>query len=214
MIKEWMLPGLLETGTVEGPIMAIRDGLVNLYVVRGPEGLVCVDAGWRPHSIMHGFEKLGLDIEDVAAVFLTHHHWDHARGAGIYPKARIYAAGKTAEAAVKLIADGDRVTAAGLPVRVIGTPGHTADSVCYLVDERFLFTGDALRLRRGKAAPFPSKFNQDQDAARGSARKLARIPGIELLLTAHTGASLDVAGAFQDWREAGAESGPGEDERP
>lgn len=202
MIREWVLPGLLETGPVESRITAIQDGLVNFYVVRGPEGLVCMDAGWRLHSIEDEFKKMGLDLRDVAAVFLTHTHWDHSRCAGLYPNAQVYAISKTADAPVPRIRDGEFVTAAGLAVRVIGTPGHTPDSACYVVDGRFLFTGDALRLRRGKAVPFPSKFNHDQVAAKNSLRKLAGIGGIECLLTGHTGATRDMAATFQDWRES------------
>lgn len=210
MIREWVLPGLLDTGPVGDQVMAIQDGLVNFYVVRGPEGLVCVDAGWRQHSVEHGFKKLGLDLRDVTAVFLTHRHWDHARCAGLYPNAKVYAAGKTVEAPLPLIWDGEFVTAAGLLVRVIGTPGHTPDSVCFVVDGRFIFTGDALRLRRGKVVPFPSKFNQDRDAAKRSIRKLAQVQGIECLLTAHTGTTHEVEFAFQDWRESGPDAGLGE----
>lgn len=214
MIREWVLPGLLDTGPVSDRIMAIQDGLVNFYVVRGPEGLVCVDAGWRTHAVEHGFKKLGLEMRDVATVFLTHNHWDHARCAGLYPNARVFAAGKTAEAPVPMIRDGACVTAAGIGVRVIGTPGHTPDSVCFVVDGRFLFTGDALRLRRGKVAPFPSKFNQDREGAKHSIRKLAGIQGIECLLTAHTGTTREVEAAFQDWREAGGGAEPSEAGQP
>lgn len=198
MIREWVLPGLLETGPVNDRIMAVQDGLVNFFVVRGPEGLVCVDAGWRAHCVEDGFKKLGLDMRDVIAVFLTHNHWDHARCAGLYPNARVFAGGGDDTRA--RVQDGQVVLAAGLEVCVIETPGHTPDSVCYVVDGRFLFTGDTVRLRRGKVAPFPRKFKRDLEVVRHSIRKLARLQGIACLLTAHTGTTCDIEAAFRDWR--------------
>lgn len=213
MIRNWILPGLLDTGTVADRIMTIRDGPVNFYIVKGPDGLVCVDAGWRRSSVRRGFKELGLDIRDVAAVFLTHLHWDHARCCDFYPNARVFVGGKSdrmnsgkgASSARPWspVRDGQVVTAAGVGVHIIETPGHTPDSICYEVDDRYLFTGDALRLRRGQAVPFPFIFDRDRQAARRSLRKLAGIclkPGIESLWTSHTGSIGDAASAFINWR--------------
>lgn len=192
MSRDWVLPGLLETGAVNDRIMAVRDGLVNFFVVRGTDGLVCIDAGWRPQSITTGFEKLGLRIDDVAAVFLTHAHWDHARCADLYPNAHVYPADQEIGVAREI---------AGLTIQSIATPGHTDDSASYLVDGKYLFTGDAIFMRKGRAHLFPSKHNRDQDAARESIRKLARLRVIECVLTAHTGAAFDADEAFRNWRD-------------
>jgi glyoxylase-like metal-dependent hydrolase (beta-lactamase superfamily II) len=205
MIRDWILPGLLDTGPVGDQILAIRDAIVNFFVVKGAEGLVCVDAGWRPRCVRHGFAVLGLDMRDVAAVFLTHKHWDHARCCDLYPAAQVFASGETDRLNTEnraRVHDGQVVTAAGLSVRTVETPGHTLDSVCYVVNDRFLFTGDAFRLRRGKVVPFPSTLNRDREAANCSLRKLAQIRGVECLLTAHSGTTTDVEAAFMDWHEA------------
>ena len=116
------------------------------------------------------------------------------------------AAAADPEPPVTRLIDGQTLTAGGLSVRVIGTPGHTLDSVSYVVDGRHLFTGDALRLRRGKVAPFPTKFNHDQASTKDSIRRLARLTGIEWLMTAHTGATSDVAAAFDDWLQSGPQA--------
>lgn len=42
------------------------------------------------------------------------------------------------------VRDGDRRVIVGLGIEVIATPGHTSESVCYLVEEELLFTGDTL----------------------------------------------------------------------
>jgi glyoxylase-like metal-dependent hydrolase (beta-lactamase superfamily II) len=200
--------------------MAIRDGIVNFYVVRAPEGLVCFDAGFRRASAAGGFDSLGLDPGDVLAVFLTHSHWDHARCAGLYPNAEVFLGEQETRPFFlnraerphpwKRVRDEQLVNAAGLLTRVVGTPGHTRGSVSYVVDNRYLFTGDALRLRHGEVAPFPRCFSRDRPAMIRSIQRLARLEGIEFLLTGHTGATGDPAGAFRRWR--GAAVGPGKQE--
>ena len=182
----WPLSGLLATSPVGDGVMAIRDGIVNLYVVQGPAGLICIDAGWRPTAVEAGFAALGLDPMNVAAVFLTHRHWDHARAASLFVKAVVST--RTSD------------VCAGLAVRAIATPGHTADSMSYLVDGRLLFTGDLLRLRAGKAVPNHWWLGGNQKLMRQSIRKLSAITDVECLLTAHTGLTRNFAEALADYR--------------
>lgn len=201
-MKAW-LAGLLETGPIEGPVLAVRDGVVNFFVVKGSEGLVCIDSGWRARAIDRGFNELGLDVRDVKAVCLTHWHWDHARGCGHYPNAQIYAAegGKNIRRPRIDVSDGQEINIAGISLRVIATPGHTAESLSYLVEGRCLFTGDALMLHKGTVVSFAPRFTRDPDAAKNSIRKLARLDGVECLLTAHSGVTREIAFAFGNWRE-------------
>jgi glyoxylase-like metal-dependent hydrolase (beta-lactamase superfamily II) len=99
------------------------------------------------------------------------------------------------------VTEGQTVKTAGISVRVIETPGHTPGSVSYLAENRFLFSGDIIRLRHGKVFPFPFCFNRDNRAVACSVRKLAGLDGIECLLTAHTGFTANPAHAFRRWRE-------------
>ncbi|OPZ23007.1 MAG: putative polyketide biosynthesis zinc-dependent hydrolase BaeB [candidate division BRC1 bacterium ADurb.BinA364] len=205
------LPGLLETGPLGDRVLAIRDGPVNLFAVKGPEGLLCIDAGWRSGQVKRGFDILGLNLGDVAAVFLTHMHWDHARCAHLFPNAQTYWCAEKRSAhfegrrrlpRVEIgVGDGQCFEAAGLSVRVVGTPGHTPDSLSYIVDGNLLFCGDALRLVYGEVQPFMPWINRDNGAALRSIRKLAALEGIESLLTAHTGCSRDAPRAFRRWRD-------------
>ena len=210
MIRRMFFPGILDTGLVCDRLFAIRDGIVNMYIVSAPKGLVCFDAGFRRACVTRGFKTLELEPKKVAAVFLTHSHWDHARGVRLFPDSEAYM-GELEHPSRLLnplqstrpwtkLSDGQTVEAAGLSVRVVSTPGHTAGSVSYVVENRLLFTGDTLRLRRGEVLPFLRCFNSDGQAMVQSIESLAGLKGIEWLLTGHTGATRDVAAAFRRWR--------------
>lgn len=217
------LPNPYDTGPVNARIMSLRDGLVNMYIVKASTGLVCIDTGWRASRIRKGFDTLKLPIRDVAAVFLTHLHWDHAGCAGLFPDAMIFVGehetpalfGKRQKSTphwVK-VRDNQEITVADLSVRVVNTPGHSAGSVSLLVDGKFLFTGDGLRLRHGKALSFPSCFNQDQNRHIRSIRRLAGIDGVEWLLTGHSGVSDNLDLAFSRWRIPASGQGPNGENR-
>ena len=224
MIRRLFLPALLDTEPLRDGLLVVRDGFVNLYVVRGPAGLVCFDAGWRPARVAREFGALGLDVDEIVAVFLTHLHWDHAGCAALYVNAKVYVGEREPVGLFAIkpcrsrpwtrVRDGETVLAAGLRVRVVDTPGHTPGSVCYVVDERFLITGDTLRLWRGEVVPFWPWLIGDARTMAASLRRLAVQAGMECLLTAHTGVSIDVAAAFRRWREPAAGVPSPEGHRP
>ncbi|HWH67970.1 MAG TPA: MBL fold metallo-hydrolase, partial [Candidatus Sulfotelmatobacter sp.] len=207
---------------VSDRVLAIRDGFVNCYVLRAGSGLVLMDAGRCPSSSARGFEELGLHPRDVTAVFLTHLHWDHAGGARLYPNAQVFVG--EAETSSRFCAkalpplhqvrDEETVEASGLSVRVVDTPGHTSGAVSYIVDGRLLFVGDTLRLRRGEALPMLFWFNRDGQALARSLQKLARLQGLECLLTGHSGVTTDLDRAFRRWRQPVANAPPQEGNPP
>ena len=89
----------------------------------------------------------------VALILLTHGHADHADGAPALSQqtaAPIRAMTPAhCSAGRQPLADGERLHVGGLHLDVIATPGHTADSVCFVVgDDAALLTGDTI-LGRG-----------------------------------------------------------------
>lgn len=53
----------------------------NASLVDSPSGTLLVDAGFSPGELRRRAETVGLSVESLTAVVLTHEHGDHARGA-------------------------------------------------------------------------------------------------------------------------------------
>jgi len=84
----------------------------------------------------------------VAETILTHGHLDHSEAGprfGELTGARVRAVGRGHDD----LGDGDVVSAAGLDLRVVATPGHTSDSISFALEaDHALLTGDMI-LGRG-----------------------------------------------------------------
>jgi glyoxylase-like metal-dependent hydrolase (beta-lactamase superfamily II) len=200
------------TGRVADGLYAVKDVFVDLYVVRIGAETVCIDAGLSPGSVEKGFRKIGIDPASVGAVFFTHSDRDHVGGARAFKNAVFYMPesevrmvdgttervifGKTRTNRIavpyKVLKDGQSPTIGGIVIRSIPTPGHTPGSTSYVVNSRWLFTGDLLMLKRGRAVTAWKGLNMDTRVSAESAGKLAReLTGIDLLLTSHGGVSRD-----------------------
>jgi glyoxylase-like metal-dependent hydrolase (beta-lactamase superfamily II) len=108
------------------------------------------DAGHRL-AVLAAVKSAGAT--EVALVLLTHGHADHVDGAAAFADStgapvRAAAAELCSSAALPL-ADGEHLRFGDLHIDAVATPGHTADSVCFVVgNDRELVTGDTL-LGRG-----------------------------------------------------------------
>jgi len=132
------------------PGIMTLDG-TNTWVLREPGGprSIVVDPG--PLEAAH-LDAVAAAAGDVAVVLLTHHHADHAEAARAFGE-RVGAPVRALDPGSRLgsegLADGDVVTAGDLEVHVVGTPGHTADSLSFWVPaDGAVLTGDTV-LGRG-----------------------------------------------------------------
>lgn len=130
--------------------MMTLDG-TNTWVLREPGARrsIVVDPG---PSIMAHLDAVASVAESVGVVLLTHHHFDHAEAAKEFAE-RMGCGVRALDPECRLgsegLGDGDVVEVDGLEVRVVGTPGHTADSLSFYVPaESAVLTGDTV-LGRG-----------------------------------------------------------------
>jgi glyoxylase-like metal-dependent hydrolase (beta-lactamase superfamily II) len=119
----------------------------NTWLLGTPDAVIVIDPG--PDDDRH----VGALVEhaDVAMVLITHHHADHtgatdalaaATGAPVYAASPHWVRG-----AGTVLRDGDAIEACGLEVSVLGTPGHSSDSLCFVIrgaDAVVVATGDTV----------------------------------------------------------------------
>lgn len=123
----------------------------NTWVLREPGGRrsIVVDPG--PLNQEH-LDRVASAAGRVGAVLLTHGHVDHSEAAKAFAQ-RMGCGVRALDPAYRLgaegLRDGDVVELDGLEVHVVGTPGHTSDSLSFLLPaERAVLTGDTV-LGRG-----------------------------------------------------------------
>jgi glyoxylase-like metal-dependent hydrolase (beta-lactamase superfamily II) len=158
----------------------------NTWVLRAPgsEECVVVDPGEADDEAHR--QRVCAAAWPVALVLLTHRHHDHAGGARRFAEltgAPVRALDRSLVLGSEALGDGDVVAAAGVELRVVGTPGHTSDSLSFLLAGPdagpAVLTGDTV-LGRGTAVI------AHPDGALGpyldSLRRLAELaPGTDVL---------------------------------
>ena len=124
------------------------DGTNTWVLSSGGRSLV-VDPGPEIEAHLDAVSATG---QDVVGVLLTHHHADHSEAARTFAE-RHRCGVRALDPAYRLgsegLGDGDVVTVGDLEVHVVATPGHTADSLSFVVpSESAVLTGDTV-LGRG-----------------------------------------------------------------
>lgn len=138
----------------------------NCYFVydKKDKKAIVFDPAKSGDDLYNKLREVGID---VAAIFLTHGHFDHIMGVNSLKAAsgvKLYAYTQelplcedpdlNASSQIRrpttvspdvLLKDGEKINIEGMDVEVIATAGHTAGSCCYYFkDAGFLITGDTL----------------------------------------------------------------------
>ncbi len=118
----------------------------NCAVIRSGRTAVLLDAGLSPRQIGLRLGKVGMSLDDVSALLLTHEHSDHVSSAGALATKRglpVWGTRGTLGKAglpgplfadLRVVSDGDELSfgAGDLTVRVTGTPHDGVEPVCYV----------------------------------------------------------------------------------
>ncbi|PQE01089.1 MBL fold metallo-hydrolase [Mycobacterium sp. EPG1] len=133
----------------ENPGLMTLDG-TNTWVLRGPgsDEMVVIDPG--PDDKDEHIERLAA-LGPIPLVLISHRHSDHTGGIDRLVDmtgAVVRSVGSGFQRGLGgPLVDGEVIDAAGLEITVMATPGHTADSVSFLLDDAVL-TADTI-LGRG-----------------------------------------------------------------
>lgn len=157
----------------------------NTWLLRAPDGQAIVIDPGPDHA---GHLAAVAEAGEIRTVITTHHHLDHTEGVPALlarcPAARVWSP----------TPDDHTLTVAGLHLRAIPTPGHTADSITLVAsvgEQRVVLTGDTI-LGRGTTVIADPDGNLGQYLA--SLRQLEQLGPVPVL-PGHGPALTDCAAA-------------------
>jgi len=151
-------------------VYVIQDSFVNMFLIKGDDHYIAIDAGNDADQIGQELDKLNIKEEEVTAIFLTHTDADHSAALSLFSNATIYISeaeeqmidgrtprflfvNNTFEYQPEFLEDGQVLTVSGLSVQGISTPGHTPGAMSYLVNDKYLFVGGLNEFGRWKSQP-------------------------------------------------------------
>jgi len=134
------------------PGMMTLDG-TNTWILHAPGSVECVvvDPGDNDEEHLRRVAGVG----PVALTLITHRHYDHTGGVDRFHEltsAPVRSVDPTfLRGGASALVDGEVIEVAGLKLRILATPGHTADSVSIVIEnDASVLTGDTI-LGRGTA---------------------------------------------------------------
>lgn len=216
MTEAAALPGQPRGGVLSGPATAravnvlapnasamTLDG-TNTWIVSEPDAelAVVVDPGPLDDvHLRHVVDTARKAGKRIALTLLTHGHPDHAEGAGRFAEltgTRVRALDPALRLGDEGLGHGDVVSVGGLELRVVPTPGHTADSLCFhLPADRAVLTGDTVLGRGTTMVAHPDGRLGDYLDSLRRLRSLTVDDGVHTVLPGHGPVLDDAQGAVE-----------------
>ncbi|MGY1437112.1 MBL fold metallo-hydrolase [Streptomyces reniochalinae] len=212
------LPGQPRSGDITGwaspraycvlapnPSPMTLDG-TNTWIVAEPDSdlAVVIDPGplddTHLRDVVATVERQG---RQVALTLLTHGHPDHAEGAARFAELTgtpVRALDPALRLGEEGLAGGDVVTTGGLELRVVPTPGHTADSLSFhLPADAAVLTGDTVLGRGTTVVAHPDGRLGDYLDSLRALRSLTVDDGVSHVLPGHGPVLADAQGALDHY---------------
>lgn len=218
----------LNTGWIDDHVACVREWVANIFFYCKNGATIMLDAGYNYDRLAEKMSWLGIAPTDVRHILITHQDTDHvgaveADSPGLFRQATLYVGETenrylTGEVRRKviyhmyklpqvtinnekvLLKDGQVFEIDGIKIECFLVPGHTWGHMVYLIDDKYLFTGDTLWFGADGGYSFISALAEDNRLAVKSlaaleaklrARKLR-----PLFITGHTGWTNNMDFAF------------------
>lgn len=219
----------LNTGWIDENVACVREWVANIFFYRKGDTTIMIDAGYNYDRLAEKMGRLGIDPASIRHILITHQDTDHvgaveADSPGLFKNAKLYIGEVenrylTGEVRRKviyrlyklpqvtinnekvLLHDGEVFDIDGIKIECFLVPGHTWGHMVYLIDDKYLFTGDTIWFGADGGYSFISTLAEDNKLAVQSLEKLeknlrARKQPIKII-TGHTGWTDDLDFAFR-----------------
>ena len=209
----------LNTGWIDKNVACVREWVANIFFYCKDHAVIMIDAGYNYDRLAEKMGWLGIAPQSVQHILITHQDTDHvgaveADSPGLFQNAALYIGEVenrylTGEVCRKviyhlyklpqvtinnkkvLLQDGEVINIDGIKIECFLVPGHTWGHMVYLVDDRYLFTGDTIWLGADGGYSFISALAEDNELAVRSLTALEeKLRGRDLhplFITGHTG---------------------------
>lgn len=217
------------TGWIDDHVASVREWVANIFFYRKGDATIMIDAGYNYDRLPEKMSWLGIDPAEIKDVFITHQDTDHVgaveadspgtfRNAILYigeienkyltgetPRRVIYRMYKLPHVSIPnkkvLLKDGQVLNIHGIKIECFLVPGHTWGHMVYLIDDKYLFTGDTIWFGADGGYSFISALAENNKLAVKSLAEFEsklKARGIKpIFLTGHTGWSDDFEFAFR-----------------
>lgn len=222
----------LNTGWIDENVACVREWVANIFFYRKNGTTIMIDAGYNYDRLAEKMSWLGIDPKSVRHILITHQDTDHVgaveeNSSGLFKNAKLYIGeienryltGEVRRKVVyhmyklpqvtinnekTLVSDGEELYIDDIKIKCFLVPGHTWGHMVYLIDDKYLFTGDTLWFGADGGYSFISGLAEDNKLAVKSLaeleKKLKELNIRPLFITGHTGwtDSFDFAFAHKD----------------
>ena len=218
----------LNTGWIDENVACVREWVANIFFYRKGETTIMIDAGYNYDRLAEKMGWLGIDEKSIRHILITHQDTDHvgaveADSLGLFKKAKLnvgeienrYLTGEVRRRVMhrlyklpqvtinnkkQLLKDGETFKIGDIKIHAFLVPGHTWGHMVYMIDDKYLFTGDTIWFGADGGYSFISALAESNKLAVRSLgileQKLKKMCVKPLFITGHTGFSDNFEFAF------------------